>query len=59
MINIKSCTVTDTEAMDRVVLDVDIVDRAVAKDFTEFDEVIRPNNVVRTEVTAKAQSELI
>lgn len=39
---IQSRAVTNVEAVDRIVLDVDVVHRAGSKDFAELNEVVRP-----------------
>jgi hypothetical protein len=41
VVDVDPCAVADTEAMNRVVLDVDIVDRARSEDFAKLDEVVR------------------
>jgi hypothetical protein len=40
VINIKVCTVTDAEAMNWIILDVDVVNRAISKHFCELNEVV-------------------
>lgn len=40
VINVNSCAVADAEAMNGVVLNVNVVDGAVAEDLAELDEVI-------------------
>lgn len=42
MVDIKASAVADIEAMNRVVLDVDIVDGARSKDLADLDKVVRP-----------------
>jgi hypothetical protein len=41
VMNVDACTAANTEAMYRVVLDVDVVNRARSKDFADLNEVIR------------------
>jgi hypothetical protein len=42
MVNVNASAVTNTEAVNRIVLDVDVMNRAGSKDFAELDEVVRP-----------------
>ena len=46
MVNVDPSTVADAEAVDRVVLDVNIVNRTGPKDLAQLDEVVRSVNVV-------------
>jgi hypothetical protein len=42
VVDIDTCTVANAEAVNRVVLDVDVMDRAGSKHFVHFDEVVGP-----------------
>lgn len=46
MVNIDASAIANAEAVDWVVLDVNVMDRARSEDFAELDEVIWPANVV-------------
>jgi hypothetical protein len=45
VVDVNASTVADTETVYRVVLNVDVVDRAGSKDFAELDEVVRPGQI--------------
>lgn len=42
MVDVEACAVAYAEAVDGVVLDVDVVDGALSEDFGELDEVVWP-----------------
>lgn len=44
--DVNTGTIADAEAMYWVILNVDIMNRAVPKHFTELNEVVRPESVV-------------
>lgn len=46
MVHIQTSAVADTETMNRVVLNVDVVDRARTKDLGELNEMVRPSRVL-------------
>jgi hypothetical protein len=41
VMDVDTCTTADTEAMYRVVLDIDVMNRARSEDFADLNEVIR------------------
>lgn len=51
VINVNSCAVADAEAMNGVVLNVNVVDGAVAEDLAELDEVIGPGRSISKMLT--------
>lgn len=40
MVNIQTSTVTNSEAVDGIVLDIDVVNRAVSKNLADLDKVV-------------------
>jgi hypothetical protein len=45
VVDVKSGAATDAEAVHRVVLDVDIVNRAASQNFAKLDKVVGPGRV--------------
>ena len=48
VVNIKPSAVGNSEAMDRVILDVNIVNRTGSKNFGELNEMVGPESFVST-----------